>query len=384
MTSKFKVGSMAFGIDSVRRKSGGGVKCYCRLRWSLEGRQKEKLFTDIKEARQWAREYNRGLTSGGIQLGPKEADIWRIMQQEKPEGMDLLSVWRRGVDSIEAERAKASRPVIDVSAAVGEWLDKLEKDEKHGKISFPYLRGIRSYMKRASSGFQISMSDFTVEAVQEWLDGQDLSPKGKLNMRGYLSSFVRWSHSRGYLKTDKMALTVPRETSKDSIGVFTPEQMADILRAWPVDFRLPVVVGAFAGLRTAEIHRLEWKDIRNNHIHLSSAQTKTGVKRVVPVLPVLQEWLDIQKGRRSGKIVAQEVKDLGTRICHTSRKLGIKWVTNGLRHSFCSYRLAMTRNAASVALEAGNNPNLLLRRYNEAVTEQEAEKWFSLNPGKVL
>jgi hypothetical protein len=34
---------------------------------------------------------------------------------------------------------------------------------------------------------------------------------------------------------------------------------------------------------------------------------------------------------------------------------GIKWKKNALRHSFCSYRLAVIEDAAKVAYEAGNS-----------------------------
>ena len=46
---------------------------------------------------------------------------------------------------------------------------------------------------------------------------------------------------------------------------------------------------------------------------------------------------------------------------------------NGLRHSFCSYRLAQTNSAAQVALEAGNSPTKIFRHYRELVTPAQAE-----------
>jgi hypothetical protein len=55
-------------------------------------------------------------------------------------------------------------------------------------------------------------------------------------------------------------------------------------------------------------------------------------------------------------------------------------VKNGLRHSFCSYRLAQTNNAAQVALEAGNSPTMIFRHYRELVTPAQAEAWFSIRP----
>ena len=44
-----------------------------------------------------------------------------------------------------------------------------------------------------------------------------------------------------------------------------------------------------------------------------------------------------------------------------SKKLEIAWPHNGLRHSYISYRLAIVKDAAKVALEAGNSPDIIFK-----------------------
>ena len=56
------------------------------------------------------------------------------------------------------------------------------------------------------------------------------------------------------------------------------------------------------------------------------------------------------------------------------------WKHNGLRHSFCSYRLASIQNAAQVALEAGNSPTVIFKSYRQLVTPVAAKAWFSIVP----
>lgn len=63
-----------------------------------------------------------------------------------------------------------------------------------------------------------------------------------------------------------------------------------------------------------------------------------------------------------------------------AKKLGIKWPHNVLRHSFISYRIAEIKDAARVALEAGNSPEIIFKHYRELVTEHEAREWFSIQP----
>ena len=63
-----------------------------------------------------------------------------------------------------------------------------------------------------------------------------------------------------------------------------------------------------------------------------------------------------------------------------SRRLGIEWPHNVLRHSFISYRIAKIKNTNEVALEAGNSPDIIFRHYRELATEEQADAWFAIVP----
>jgi hypothetical protein len=56
------------------------------------------------------------------------------------------------------------------------------------------------------------------------------------------------------------------------------------------------------------------------------------------------------------------------------------WKHNALRHSFISYRVAETHDAAKVSLEAGNSPQMIFKHYRELVQPKEANAWFSIEP----
>ena len=56
------------------------------------------------------------------------------------------------------------------------------------------------------------------------------------------------------------------------------------------------------------------------------------------------------------------------------------WKHNGLRHSFCSYRAALTKNMNQTAFEAGNSPAMIQRHYWKTVSEKQAKQWFAIMP----
>jgi hypothetical protein len=45
----------------------------------------------------------------------------------------------------------------------------------------------------------------------------------------------------------------------------------------------------------------------------------------------------------------------------------VPWKRNGLRHSFGSYRMELTKNEGQVALEMGNSPKVVKDHYFEIV-----------------
>ena len=59
---------------------------------------------------------------------------------------------------------------------------------------------------------------------------------------------------------------------------------------------------------------------------------------------------------------------------------GVTPRANAMRHSYASYRLALTEDVPALALEMGNSPTMIFRHYLELKHEDEATQWFSLRP----
>ena len=98
----------------------------------------------------------------------------------------------------------------------------------------------------------------------------------------------------------------------------------------------------------------------------------------------LRKWLE-PLAKPSGPVanpssVARAIRRLGPGESKEDEVPAVVWRHNGLRHSYCSYRLASVKNIAQVALEAGNSPAMIREHYMELVTEAEANRWFAIEP----
>lgn len=148
-------------------------------------------------------------------------------------------------------------------------------------------------------------------------------------------------------------------------------------------------MGGFAGLRTIEILRLEWKDVwfDKRVIEVGKDKAKTATRRLAPIVPALEAWLKpraktgpILPGIRDEFHFTKLFKDATSKLIDAKGEPLVTLVHNGLRHSFCSYRLAVTKSAAQVSLEAGNSPKMLFENYRELVTEKAAKDYFGILP----
>jgi integrase len=141
-----------------------------------------------------------------------------------------------------------------------------------------------------------------------------------------------------------------------------------------------LTIGAFAGLRAAEIERLDWSevDLEEALIEVTAKKAKTAQRRVVTILPNLMRWLEPYR-QLSGSVVPANLRWL---LLDAREQAGLKeWPSNALRHSYASYHLAKFRDAAALALQMGHTgTNLIFKHYREVVKPRDAALYWNIAP----
>ena len=130
-----------------------------------------------------------------------------------------------------------------------------------------------------------------------------------------------------------------------------------------------------------EILRMTWEDVyrRKGFVEIEAQKAKTARRRLVPISSNLTDWLALA-GKTNGRLWPWSKAYLFEAIPNAARVADINWKRNALRHSFISYRLALTQNKHQVAEEAGNSPRMIDAHYRELVTPEQAENWFNVQP----
>ncbi len=269
-----------------------------------------------------------------------------------------------------------------VDKSLTEILSEFLTAKKIDGASVRYIQDCRARLTRFVGTFAGKISDCTTVAMQDWLVGMEMKPRARNNMRTLIVTLFNFAKQRGYLPKERSSeadfLTKAKPIS-NAVGILRPDQLDRLLHAADPTLVPYIAIGAFAGLRQAELMRLDWSDVlvTQSLIEIKAHKAKTAQCRLVPIHANLAEWL--RPHIRSRGSLYTGSRTLG-RVTGTAKRLGIEWPNNALRHSYASYRLASCKNAAEVALEMGNSPRMIFEHYRELVTPADAQKWWSITP----
>lgn len=280
------------------------------------------------------------------------------------------------VDHLERVR----RCKITVSQLAGEVIEAKRKDG----MSNAYLSDLELRLRH----FRLDFGDrliagITVEEIDNWLRALPGSPKSRSNYRANIGVLFSYATKRRMLEANPVLHTAKPKLPDNPPEIFTVDQLRALLdaanRAAPNVLPM-LVIGAFAGLRDAEIKRLDWSevDLTRRHIEIKAAKAKSARRRIIPIQPNLGEWLRPYAAKK-GSVVPEGARGKLDRV---RKAAGLaSWPQNGLRHSYASYRLAEIHDAPRVAGELGHtSPQMLYSTYREVVLPEEAERYWKLVP----
>jgi integrase len=259
-----------------------------------------------------------------------------------------------------------------------------------------YMGDLEGRLNRFSEDCKKNADTVTTADIQDWLDALKLSPQSYRNYRTVLHTLFRFAVAKGYVAENPVEGTEKLKVRNGDVEVFTTVEIARLLEAakekYP-DFLPCIAIGAFAGLRSAELERLDWGDIdlAARHIVVAASKAKTASRRIVPISDNLAAWLADYAGRegkvwrgtwfyRDQQIVAEATTVEADDTKGIKALKPVKWKKNGLRHSYASYRFAQTGDAGRVAGELGNSAAVVHRHYRELVKPADAERWFGVKP----
>jgi len=276
------------------------------------------------------------------------------------------------------ERVRRCKTTI--AELVAELLGAKRKDGR----SEIYLTDLRNRLGTFCRDFgSQSVAAVSSREISNWLRNLTGSPKTRANFRQNISVLFGYAADEGMIDSNPVLRIKKPKLVDKAPEIFSVDDVSALLNAASTvapDVLPILAIGAFAGLRESEIKRLSWQDInlRRGYVEVKAEKAKTAKRRIVRIQPNLAQWLASYNGFGGAVVPVNARKKLEAvrRASALSR-----WSKNGLRHSFASYRLAATNDAAAVAAELGHSTSqMLYSTYRELVLPEEAERYWKIAP----
>ena len=214
------------------------------------------------------------------------------------------------------------------------------------------------------------------------------------NYRGALCTIFSYARKQRYLtrnvETEAECITEAGEKAQRKDGdlrkrIYTAEEMQTILDNLPTKWIPLVVLGAFAGIRTAEIRRLEWQDVdwAAGHIELEKRKTKVGRRRLLMMSEQLQAWLK-PIAKEEGWIIPHHAQDstTGIEFGKWRNRIPVRKPANGCRDAYASYRYCELDDTSKVAHAMGTSGQMLSDNYLGLVDKLQLAAWKKVLPKK--
>jgi integrase len=385
------------------------------LSYHAAGKRVLKMFASLDEAVAEGKAKATTLANGELDALHLRAEDARVYvycaQMAKSTGMPLDLLVKDAVEAVKIVDGKVSLlemakefkrrkmhelPDKMLPVAVDEMIETRTKDG----TGDAYVRVLKVYLNQLKESFNCQLRAVTTGQLADYLRNQDVSSRSKNNARATIGAFFKFCKERGWLPRDHEGIElVPKFKEKPTdITIYSPWEVTQFLNHSRPEMVPFLAIGAFAGLRSAEIERLDWSEVHlaDKFIEIKADKAKTASRRIVPITGNLAKWLK-DHAKDEGRVVPFDnvnkqigwlVEDTNQALKEAAEKDGkdpekakkVKWKKNALRHSFISYRVAETQDVAKVALEAGNSPQIIFQHYRELVQPKEAKAWFGIKP----
>lgn len=352
-----------------------------KLTWRENGARRQRWLATESEARAVALVVHERLRQVGEDVAPVTPGELRAVLDARAAGVDLAEAVREFVRV--RELRGTGKTVAETVAA------RLAEAERAGRSEI-YRKNLASVFKRVVEAMgHRRLAEVTPEDVAEFVYGLKVAPRSQAHALGYLVSLFRFAERRRWVTGNAAAAVARPRLPPERPGILTVEAARHLLTCCGAEIRPAVGIQLFAGLRHAEVLRLDWREVNvgRGFVEVSAAKSKTATRRLVAILPPLRRILEGMPAvpecgpvwpRNGARLWDAALVAAGYRGRWGANAKGQPWPPNALRHSFASYHLAHFQDAARTALELGHmTTRLLFAHYRELVSPEEAARFWS-------
>jgi integrase len=390
------VGNVTVKVYRVKHASAAAGVAYV-VAFKDGNQRKLAKFADPDEALREARQKADALNAGrieGASMTIAERDVLQAAQKlcgDVPI-IAALEEWKQvreitGGNAIPAARAWAAKQGTSYkSDTVAKLVEQFLKSKKAGGVKTKKTYKPLAHLKEKFGALQMDVVSSL--ALGKWMQARYPNAVYFNTALSRFRTLWTWARKNGFLPKDAQTVAEAVDTAREKpnrIGIIKAETLKELLamvRKDRPELLAPLVLAAFCGLRSSEVHGQQWDDIdlAGGHVRVTAAKANTPAFRLVPLCATAKEWLLLCPDRKDR--VCRTVVDV-ERIRDMATAAKIEMPDNAFRHSYISHAVAATGDVNRTALDCGNSPQKIFRNYRSLVSEAEGKEWFTLTPATV-
>jgi len=374
------------------------------------GKRARRQFETEDEAKRFAEELHKSSAS------KKEV----LFQLTKDEQIDLLAVlpklrqYRISIkDAVEFAIPRMNPEGGDktINEVIEELRLSKEKKKARGAIRDHSIRSFVSRARGIQEAFdKMLMKDLTLSHVVEWISEMDGSNRTRKNYLTVLSEVISHSVARKYVRdnildsltsADRVELYgIEEEKEPEILSIEETERLIQAAHDRnDLNLLAAVTLGLFCGIRTEELQKLEWEDVRlsERFVKIGANVAKKRRIRNVTIPENALAWLSCC--RKESGLIAEHESAFRNRFDNLLREAGfvdlekqklsnrqtpVLWKRNAMRHSFGSYHFALHGDSILTSNELGHSQGdaVLFNHYRALATKAKGKKYFGIMPAK--
>lgn len=303
-----------------------------------------------------------------------------------------------------AGRGKTAREVV------AELVQSKEQRFQRGDLRERSYRDFRHRAEKFAKGFEKRVAaEITGQQIKDWLNAQKLGPRTNKNYIAIIGECFRYAVQKRYLALSPLddLTDVDRKelcgNGGDEIepSILTIEQAEKLLTAArnnrDLGLLAAVTLGLFCGLRSEELKRLDWANVRHTDaqpvVTIGAKIAKKRRIRHVDIPKNAVQWL-VFCAKTEGPVAENNhTNDFQKRFRKLQKLAGFghddekgewvsTWKNNAMRHSFGSYHYALHGNPLETSRLLGHKASdqVLFDHYRALATKAQAEKYFAICP----
>lgn len=196
-------------------------------------------------------------------------------------------------------------------------------------------------------------------------------------------------------------LEFKKESPEGEIIILRAAEVSDLMKAaegYGPNAVVAFALSIFAGVRQAELERLTWADLLEDHVEIGASIAKKGKRRLIPMSVTLRTWIDTYKPKdaeRTDLLVGSNWREVSRAV---RRRAGwdvvakiLKnppapvhgpWPANAPRHTCASLLVATGEPLETLIFQFGHSGghDLLRRHYVGRLTKREALAILAIGP----